>query len=178
MSVNGELQAWDYEFSLTRGTGNEWSSRGDPFLVAGRVATSRDEELSLALSAFHGEVQKTQLPGNTLERTRVGLDFTWQMELLVVMGELSLGRDGSTDVINGILEIDWTNPSESVLVYNQLVFFNSDLPTGWEDASANILGVRWSMSNDSSLSAQWKQDLSVFSGEKNSSLALQFRHRL
>ena len=31
VSLNGELPAWDYEFSLTRGTGNEWSSRGDPF---------------------------------------------------------------------------------------------------------------------------------------------------
>lgn len=27
VSLNGELETFDYEFSLTRGTGNEWSSR-------------------------------------------------------------------------------------------------------------------------------------------------------
>ena len=92
------------------------------------------------MSALRGEVQKTQLPGNTLERTRFGVDLTWQTELAVLMAELSVGRDGSTDVVNGILEVDWTNPSESILIYDQFVFFNSDLASGWQDATANVLG--------------------------------------
>ncbi len=178
VSVNGELADYEYELALTRGTGNEWSSRGDPFLIAGRVGTNRDESFSVGVSALQGEVQKTALLGNTQERTRFGADFVWQTEPVIAMGEISIGKDDGVEVVNGLLELDWTNPCESILVYDQILYFNADLPNGWDHAIANVLGVRWSIDSQSTISAQWNQDLSTFSGSQTTeALSLQVRHR-
>ena len=178
VSVNGELPAWDYEVALTRGTGNEWSDRGNPYVAAGRIATSRDEPLSAGLSAFHGEVQRTALPGNTLRRTRFGVDLTWDAGPFVVLAEASAGEDAGMEVANGLVELDWTNPSESLLVYDQLIAFNADMPTGWENATANVLGARWTFCEETSVSFEWRQDLTVFPGStENTVLRFQVRHR-
>ncbi len=177
-SINGELDAFDYELALTRGTGNEWSDRGDPFLVAARLGTPREADLSLGASVLYGEVQRTALPGNTLRRSRVGVDVIWQVPWLTLMGEVSAGEDDGAEVINGLFELDWTNRDESLLVFDQLRVRNAKRAGAWDEEVVNALGVRWAPDARWALSAQWMRGLDSFSGARRvNELALQVRFR-
>ena len=176
-SINGVLDTFRYEVALTRGTGNEWSSRGDPHLLSGRIATVREGAVVVGVSGLHGEVQKTALPGNTLRRTRIGVDASWELPLVTLRAELSGGRDGNDDVINGVAEIDWSNPDETILVYDQVQFFNTDGASGPQDAVKNHLGVRWTPDRHWALSVQWVQDLTVMLGNTAGVYQFQLRFR-
>jgi hypothetical protein len=178
LSLNGELQAFDYEFSLTRGTGNEWSSRGDPWLAAGRIGIPIDETLRFGVAFFHGEVQKTALPDNNLERTRFGVDCIYDLPLFTVRAEVSAGDDEGLDKVNGIFELDWLSPGEQLQIYNQVQFFTTDLATGMDDAVKNQIGVRYAPNAHTAISAAWTQDLSVMNNGKRAGVFLmQFRYR-
>lgn len=178
-TVNGTLDALEYEVGLSRGTGNEYSSRFDPWLLAGRFGTSRDENFIFGVSFAHGDIQRPALPGGTLNRTRIGADVTWRDEAFTLMGELSIGEDEDEDVVNAIVEVDWQDPSEAWLVYLQGKYFSQDFATrGWDDALQSALGVRWTPDGKWYFSAQWTQDITTFDPTpRDGALVLQVRVR-
>lgn len=47
VSINGVFPQFEYEVALTRGTGNEFFHRGEPFALAGRIGTPRDRNFVL-----------------------------------------------------------------------------------------------------------------------------------
>ena len=181
VTVNGELPALEYEVALSRGSGNNWRNEGDPRIVSGRIGTSRDRDWWLGLSAFSGDVYDQSQPDGTFERSRVGLDGAWYWRQFGLLGELSVGEDESRDVVNGLVEIDWSSRDAAWLVYLQWRQFRIDDPAaaGSDRGSSGSLGATWDPDNHWSLGLQWSRDFATFSGAPDTNvLAAQLRYRL
>ncbi|MFW5450260.1 MAG: hypothetical protein ACKE9I_01575 [Methylophagaceae bacterium] len=176
-SLNGTLPTLEYEFALTRASGNEWETKGNPYFLSGRVGSSREKNFSVGISALDGEL----FTGNkqTISRSRYGIDFLWYRKALTFMGDLSIGKDESTYVFNSLLELNWHNPYETVLVYLQYKRFAKDFTVGGWDSLNNItLGAQYDPDNHWQFDAQLSSDQStIASNAKQHKLALQLRYR-
>ncbi len=176
ISLNGILPFLEYDFALTRGSGNNWETKGDPYVLSGRLGTTREKNLILGISAMDGEIftDKEQ----TLSRSRYGVDFTWYVRAFTLMGELSTGKDESTNVFNSLLELDWQSPYETSLLYLQFKRFSRENPQGWDDKNNLAIGARYEPDNHWQLDAQLSGDLSTMgSAAKHQVLGLQVRYR-
>ena len=114
--INGTLPEFDYELTLTRGTGNEWHSADDPFAITGRVSTPRENNLSVGLSAFHGEVRAG---GVKTRRTKVAADCTWGLGAFALLGEVGGGKVEDDSAVDSMLELDWVSSAETVQAYGR-----------------------------------------------------------
>ena len=195
IGINGDLKGSEYEVTLSRGTGNEYTNRDDPFVVAGRLGSDRDEPIAVGMSAFHGEVLNpgavgiwrsgfdgiTPAPdvGKIIRRTRFGADVRIQGNYLDYLLEGSYGRDYDQEVIAMLGEIDWRSPSERNLLYLQAKSFLQEFDTGWVDDVSLAVGARHTPDEPSSFSVQLVQGLSNFANsERDTVIIAQFRYRL
>ena len=142
VSLNGDASSVEYEVGLTRGSGNKFRSREDPFVLAGRVGTPRSDPVAIGVSALHGEFLQFDGAGGTIRRSRVGIDGTWSDEKYIWLGELSAGFEDDNRAYTGLIEADWYNRDETLLVYNQLVVRGIGDTTGWDTEVRHALGFR------------------------------------
>ena len=172
------LRWFDYEISLSRGSGNEWLSRGDPFAVAARVGSPAERNVVVGLSGFHGEVLARRPRAATVRRTRLGLDAQWLVGPFTLLGETSVGRNNRSDVVNSLAEVNWRSTSDEWLVYVQERLFLQRFSRGWSRADATVVGVRYVPNNHVSLSAQYTHDWTTFGSTPHDSVvSLQARYR-
>ena len=194
-TINGILPHWQYEIGLSRGTGIEYTQRNDPYIVSGRISTPAEGILVMGLSGFHGRVANAGAVANVragladpaelgavgsiVRRTRFGLDAAWYTaSQFALLGEVSVGRDYRQDVVNGLVELDWNSQDETVLLYLQGRFFNQRFTSGWDDAFATRLGVRYNPDNHWDFSAQYIQNISAFrAAPHDAAVAFQIRYR-
>ncbi len=176
VSLNGILPSFEYEVALTRGSGNAWETKGDPYVVSGRIGTSREKNLILGLSAMDGELFTNK--EQTQSRSRYGVDFTWFVRSFTLKGELSTGKNESTNVFNSFLELDWQSPYETSLLYLQFKRFSREGQQGWDDKNNLAIGARYEPDNHWQLDAQLSDDLSTMgAAAKHQVLGLQIRYR-
>ena len=142
ISLNGDASSVEYEVGLTRGSGNKFRSREDPFVLAGRVGTPRSDPVAIGVSALHGEFLQFDAGGGTIRRSRVGIDGTWSDEKYIWLGELSAGFEDDNRAYTGLLEADWYNKDETLLVYNQFVVRGIGDTAGWDTEVRNSIGFR------------------------------------
>ncbi len=175
VSINGSPPAFDYEVSLTRGTGMDLTDLGrDPYLVAGRIGTPSEENRVMGLSAFYGEVidnhgghrvdegdprGDVREPDGFVRRLRVGVDFSQIMGQFELKGELSGGRDFEQEVFNSILEVNWTSADGKLTAYLQGVYLGQDGHLGWDADARTRAGVLWGINSKWSVSAEWTHEL-------------------
>ncbi len=178
VTFNGEANDVEYELGLSRGSGNVWRRRDDPFVVAGRIGTSRQEPVVLGLSVFYGDVLSFGPDGGTVERGRVGADFTFADEKLIWMAELSAGFEDKERAYTALLEVDWTDSTESLLAYNQIVLRGFGRDDGWDNELRNSLGVRWTPDQHWAASGQLSHFFDSLGPERRGSvLEFQLRYR-
>ena len=176
VSFNGENKDVEYEVGLTRGSGNFYRRRDDPYVVSGRIGTSRDDSVSLGLSALHGETLNFDSGGGTTRRSRLGLDMTVASEQFVYLSELSAGVEDSDPVFTGLFEIDAYNEDETLLVYNQFVVRGIEQANDWDFEVRDSIGVRWQPNNHWALSAQVSHFFDVL-GTARRGTVLEFQSR-
>lgn len=180
VTINGVLEHFRYEVSLSRGSGFEIRDDGDPFIVAGRIGTPTDTEgfvgvPDYGISFFHGKVFG---PPDPPKRTRIGLDGQWYFGPIGIMAEVSVGRDDDTEVVNALAEVNWQNPEESLVFYVQNRLLNRNTAAGWDEAISLVEGVRFTPNNNWAFSAQFEQQLSTMGpAEKEAMGSLQLRYR-
>jgi hypothetical protein len=206
VSINGVLPQFEYEVALTRGTGNEFFHRGEPFALTGRIGTPRDRNFVLGFSAFHGRVWSRGAVGqwrsgleppsqaqvargmtntsggrgrsDVLRRTRFGVDVQWYFGSVGVLAEASFGRDYNQDVFNGLAEMNWSNPDDRWFVYTQARVFAQRFDRGWDSAAQSVVGVRYRPDNHWSLSVQYSQDIETMSdAPRDGTIIVQTRYR-
>lgn len=178
VSLNGELPDFEYEFALTRGSGNDWINRGDPYIIAGRIGTPREDAVSFGMSVYYGNVFNYAAPNDPVRRWRGGFDVIFGAGPFEVLGEVSAGETEGSDVINTIAEIGWTSSKRPLTIYNQIFAFNSDTGSTWDHSVINNLGFRWTPDNHWAISGQWRQDMATFGAARPQGVfALQFRYR-
>lgn len=141
VSINGETSGIEYEVGLTRGSGNKFRSRHQPYILSGRAGTSRDKPIYIGVSALHGEILQFNSPLETSRRTRVGIDGVWADEKYVWLGELSAGFQDDDRVFTALLERDWYNEDETLLVYHQFVIQGLGTES-WDSEARHSLGFR------------------------------------
>ncbi|MDJ0911104.1 MAG: hypothetical protein QNI99_18120 [Woeseiaceae bacterium] len=178
VSLNGILPSAEYEVSVTRGSGNNWETEGDPYIVAGRIATPGHRNLVWGVSAMAGDVFVQNSGGQTVERQRVGVDLQWYLNQYGLLGEFSVGEQNGEGTTTGLVELNRTANSGSWMAYLQMIYSTRDPDAGPQlDASTALLGAKWDLKRwDFSL--QLSHDLDSFDGnsERNVYVA-QARYR-
>ena len=178
VSFNGENKEFEYEVGLTRGSGNFYRRRDDPYVVSGRIGTSRDESVVLGLSGLHGETLNFDSGGGTTRRSRLGLDMTVSNEQFVYLSEFSAGVEDSDPVFTGLFEIDIYNEDETLLLYNQLVVRGIEQANDWDFEVRDSIGVRWQPNSHWALSAQVSHFFDAFGpARRGTVLEIQSRYR-
>lgn len=178
VSVNGLLPQFEYEVGLTRGSGNEWENNGDSYVFAGRIGSARERNVVLGLSAMTGEVIKGTGP-DTVKRKRVGVDAQWHIRSFTLLGEVSTGENDEQDILNGLAELGWNTPTDTVFLYSQIKHFSQDSDaSGWSKDSLGAVGARFEPDNHFSADLQYSETIST-SGPKpdKRTVELQLRYR-
>lgn len=171
ISLNGSFPKFDYEVSLTRGTGMDLSGADlDPYLVAGRIGTPTEANAVLGVSALYGEVIDDhgvhrvdegdprgdfREPDRFVRRLRVGVDFTQIFQQFTFKTEVSGGRDFDQERFNTVLELDWTNAGEDFTAYLQAIYLGQESHVGWDEDVQSRLGFVWDIGKGWSVSGQW-----------------------
>ncbi|MGI9264296.1 MAG: hypothetical protein ACR2QU_05170, partial [Gammaproteobacteria bacterium] len=168
-SLNGILQGAEYEVSITRGSGNNWETEGDPYIVAGRISTPGHRNLVLGVSAMSGDVFLQNSGGLTVERRRLGIDLQKYFNQYGLLGEISVGEQDGGKTSTGLVEFNRTANSGFWEAYTQLIYSTRE-PAGSsrEDATTALLGAKWNLQRWD-LSLQLSHDIDSYDGnsEKN-----------
>ena len=176
-TLNGELEALDYELGWSRGSGNEYLDRGGDGVLSGRIGTPREGTTVLGASFVHGDFLRG---ATTVRRTRTAVDWTTLWRAWTFQAEASHGRDSAAlDTSRLLVEANWTNPHETHLAWFQLLHTTFDRSGDHDTESEARLGYRARVSRNWTLSAQLTQPLDQPSGGGvPTSLLLQMRFRL
>ena len=183
VSFNGENKDVEYEVGLTRGSGNFYRRRDDPYVLAGRIGTSRDKSMVLGLSALHGEILNFDSQGGTTRHSRIGADLTFTGEKFVYLSEISAGVENDDPVFTGLFEIDAYNKDETLLFYNQFVVRGIEQSGDWDFEVRDSVGIRWTPDTHWALSTQLTHFFDVLgsarlgSARRGTSLQFQARYR-
>ena len=174
-SINGVVSDWNYEFALTRGSGNEYSSRGDPYTAGGRVGWS-GMRADAGVSGYYAELRS---PAGTSERWRAALDGQLYEGAFGLLAEVGYGETDDRGVSNNLVELNWVNPDETWLLFLQTRLFFEEFASGWDEAVKLAAGVRWAPDAHWALSAQLAQDALAFDpAGRDTVVSLQIRFRL
>lgn len=204
-SLNGTSRDLEYEVALTQGSGHELIGEGKNFVIAGRLGTPSDRNVSVGVSGMHGQIlsphglhrwrsslespsRVDRVLGRTtgegrgdddlVRRTRVGIDATWIAQQYTFRGEASAGRDFHQDVFNVLLEAMWSNPDESQTIYLQAIYLGQRSAFGWdEDVIARLGGVS-KFAKSWSASWQYSQDLTTYGSRSEDAIfTVQLQYR-
>ena len=178
VTLNGEQNDVEYELGVTRGSGVRYRRRDGPYLLAGRIGTSRDKPVVLGISALHGETINFGPIGGTDRRSRVGIDTTVGAEKYVFKSELSMGFENDDRVFTGLFEIDSFNSDESLLIYNQFVVRGISDTDVWDYEVRDSIGVRWQADSSLALSSQLSHFFDAPGSEsRGTTIEVQARYR-
>lgn len=178
VSVNGSLPLVEYEISASRGTGNKWSTKGDPYIYAGRIGTHNNRNFIVGLSAMTGDVYSPTALNSVVERDRLGIDAQWYIGKFGILVEHSFGEDAGEEVKSSLLEFNLNSADALWLAYLQYVDISRDTATGNNKNSALKIGAKWDLTKRWDLSAQLSHDLERPSASLESNIfAAQIRYR-
>ena len=179
ISANGSLAMFEYEVAATRGSGNSWKNKGDPYLYSGRIGTYSSNNIAVGLSFLSGEVNPEGLVINPKKRDRVGIDLQWYINSFALLAEYSLGETGGVDTQSSLLEINTTGTNESWLTFLQWINLVTDRVNGSKSRSSVLkLGNMWDISSRWDISAQFSHDLEKDTGLLRTNVfAAQVRYR-
>lgn len=176
VTVNGNLPQLDYEFALSRGSGNDYLDRENPYVLSGRVGTPGHQNTIYGVSYFYGEV----LAGReTTKRKHIGFDVAHYINQWELLSEVSGGENADTEVANWLAEASWRNLPESLHLYVQAKSSLVKLNNSWEDGLSSTLGLNWKISRGLSLGTQLVYEFDDPSGPNADTTAtLQLRLRI
>ena len=179
VTLNGSLPLFEYEVSASRGSGNEWETKGDPYIYAGRIGTHNNHNFIVGLSVMDGEVFSAAAPDNTVERDRLGVDVRWYIGGFGLFAEHSFGEDEGEDVRSSLVEFNATADDGLWMAYLQFVHRTKDTYQSYQQRSSALkLGGKWDLNKRWDVSAQLTHDLKTTQGAPESNVfAAQIRYR-
>lgn len=117
MTVNGVLPTLDYEIALSRGSGVKYRSRAEPYLLSGRIGSPASRQTVAGLSFMHGDVLAN---GETVERSRLGVDLSYFLGQWEWAAEFSGGREEGKRTWHALMESAWSSPMRAFTAYAQV----------------------------------------------------------
>ena len=173
VGVNGHFTRWQYEIGLTRGTGQEFHDTNDPYVFSARLGSPSNRPLVWGVAVLRGRIEG---PGGLTARERIGFDGGWSSGPIGVMVEASAGRDAGLNARNWLTEINWTSPTDSMLIYLQRGRLS--LASGAEVRERTGLGVRWMLNSRVTLATQLSRVRRQAALSPYDELRLHFRFRI
>lgn len=204
VGLNGSWPRLEYEATWSRGTGNTAFSKGDPYVVAGRVGTPADGNLVVGASVFHGRVWNpgvasgwrqwlddsrtdatTSLAASDLTtRRRVGVDAQWYRGLNGVLGEVAVGDDAGAQggprqrVSHALVELRRSSGAERVHAYVQGRFSSSEGALGGFDRRfTSAVGTRFAIDRHWAVSGELRHVALPSGDPMRTMLRTQLRYR-
>ncbi len=175
ISANGLFPSFDYEFALTRGSGNNWTNRSEPYLVSGRIGAPHINNIVWGLSYFYGDLLTHQ---GIIHRRRVGADLAYYYYQWEFHGELSLGKDEGIDTENAWIEAVWNNRTESFKTYTQWQYRTRDDSGDKKTFNFFVIGAQWFISPKIDVSSQWQETLAPDKENDRSTVKILLRWRI
>ena len=166
-SLNGVNSKFVYEVALTRGSGFDYESDGDPYLVSGRIGTPTQRPFVIGASGLHGKVFNPR-NGAIIDRTRIGVDTRWQGGPIDALAQVSIGRDHTgaqpkMDIVNSFLDLSWRTPTDALLLYAQGNLMMSRPTAGsggaWNKSSFLTIGAQLALAQHYWISADYRHEL-------------------
>ena len=175
VTLNGVTQDFEYEVGVGRGSGNEWRSDGDPYLVTGRIGTAREADAWVGVSGFSGHLWR---PGGAqVRRQRVGVDTGTHCGPWTLMGQASFGTNDDVDTRHYLAELDWQGPDDAWLVYGQVNGLQQNTG-GWQDAVKAVVGMEWAWDKHTLFSVQLIRDVTTMNDAPHATVVqMQLRYR-
>ena len=177
-TINGVLPHWEYEFALSRGSGNDISSRDNPLVLSGRIGSASHRNWIVGGSFFEGRVQT---PTSAIRRKRIGVDASYYYRHWGILGEASYGDDAGFRREHYLIEFSWRNALESIQLYSQYHVQNKERSTvNIKNQSQRLtIGVEWALGRRFSINAQWWEPTNTATSvNPPSEFAAQLRYRL
>ena len=151
VTLNDVFDQWEYEVALSRGTGIEYHSNGDPYIFSGRIGTAQDKNFVIGASFANIKNNTTYGVG---ERERYGIDIMYYYDLFGALAEVSWGDNNGTDIRHTILELNWRTPGEKWFIWAQGIHQQEDSAAN-QTESLGHYGVRFAPDSHWALSAMW-----------------------
>ena len=76
--------------------------------------------------------------------------------------ETSVGRDFNQDVLNSLLELDWSTPDRKFSAYAQAIYLGQRGPKGWDEDVIARVGALWTVDERWSFEGQYSQDIKTY----------------
>ncbi len=171
MSLNKQMQWFEYEVSTTSGGGQDISSDKGNHVYAARVGSLRNNNQVIGVSVYKSSLQD-------ITRRRVGLDLQHYWGLYGLLGQIDVGKDNGGDVRHLMMELNWRGPAEMTRAYLQAFHQSKNIATHKETRQGYALGLQLDLIKEWDLSAQYQWDKHVFSAQsKQQVLSAQIRYR-
>jgi len=191
VSLNGSVSGVEYEVAGLRGSGMEYVDKDENYSVAGRLATPSDQNHSVGVSIFVGEVidpggarryasggGSSSTGADIVERVRLGVDATWIRESLTFLAEVSGGQDFEQEIANAFFEADWTSRDGQSMVYIQTLMRAQNGSQKWDEDIRVGLGARLHLGHNLDIEVQIAKDLERYLGaQEDLALTIQIRLR-
>lgn len=176
LTANGVITRWEYEFAISRGSGNDISDRDQPHIVSGRIGSASHKNRVLGFSVFSGDVLGAN---GTTRQQRLGVDLAWYYNQWEFLAELSGGEVDNAETAFALVETSWRNRSEWSHIYVQLKRQHLELESNRDEALSLTVGINQKLSRDFSMSGQLAKPLEDFATKDRSSrFTVQLRFRL
>jgi len=175
-TVNGILPFGEYEFGWSRGSGNDWEAKGNPYLVTGRIGTPRRKSLILGASFQIGDVK---LRNGIVERRRGGVDASYLFGRFALRGDFSIGKDDGSHRWAFLGDVSYKTLLEKVETYGQIFATSQESPKKWEETVELRAGFRVEVHRMMALSAEIQQPVEAAPGKsERPKVFMQIRFRI
>lgn len=168
VGVNGESHRLDYELNITRGSGNDWRDRDNPFAITARLGTPANKNLVSGISLFSGNILRR---GELIENRRIGFDIARYFPSIELLAEYSYGETNDERTSSLFSELLWKNLQETLNLYAQFRAGRTNLNRNVAQRSALTLGGSWYPQRNIQLEFQWRQPFEVSSKQSDDNIA-------
>lgn len=178
VSANGILPSLEYEIALSRGSGNELTSRHNPHIFSGRIGTLSNKNIVAGFSWFTGDVLGRN---GVTEQKKIGIDTSYYYYQWQFMMESSIGSIEENNTKNFFIEGLWRNPIETLSTYIQIGYQEAEQETNSNNISTSywIAGAQWLSAKGFDFSGQYKHALNDEpTMEIDTILSIQIRYRI
>ncbi|NQZ57755.1 MAG: hypothetical protein HRT88_09875 [Lentisphaeraceae bacterium] len=168
LAVGQELENYEYEMSLTMGSGMRWTHRDDSYAFSGRIGLPNGSYYGAGISLCYGDVIKGK---GVIERHLVALDGEYYIDSFSLGVEVYGGEINERDTIGGLASINWRNTDETLLIYQQYEYHNTQTMPDYHCLKAG-LSYRFTKNINCSFQA-----ISELNNSREDFLQFQIRYR-
>ena len=141
ITLNKQHRKFEYELGYSLGSGQKLQTKANQYMLTGRIGTLRNTNQVYGLSFVDAEVKQ-------LKRQKVAIDMQFYRHFWGFLTEFSWGKQQKHSTTDSLIELNWRNDDESLLLYSQATH---NTVSGQASRRNWIAGLRYEPDNNLSL---------------------------